>query len=171
MTTANQFHDRLVREARIRATILLKSARAGDTAALARLGGALKRRRALDVTAQELAGVSYPDLRDKVQAPPLASPARFFDRPVAMHCNHWFAHYEHAKKHLADHGGFLFPFRTQFVIVDADFMRTLLLDPDDHAWRAIGYDWVQPDDVGAFARLNRILCRAGFSAKGESHDG
>lgn len=171
MTDTPTDHSRTVREARIRASRILKAARAGDDAALQRLGGRLKRRHALDAAARELMGVSYLELIARAGRPPKADPTRFFERPLAAHWNHWFARYNEAAAHLRESGGFLFPFRRQFVVVDGHVLRTLGLASDHPDWQAIGFDWVRPRDSEAFARLNTMLCEAGFAAEGKGeHD-
>ena len=50
-------------------------------------------------------------------------------------------------------GGFLLPYRHQFVIVDQYFIATLGLDPEARDWARIGRDWVRPLDTAARHRL------------------
>lgn len=156
---------RILKEVRIRASLLLKAARAGHEPAITRLDGRLKRRRALDVAAIELTGLPYAQLHQSCPA----APERFFERPVASHLNHWFATYQEAKAHLISFRGFLFPFKSQFVVVDGDFLKDLHLDPDHPDWAKIGFDWEKPDCMAAFVRLQAVLCKQGFSAQGSSH--
>lgn len=156
--------DRIIKEVRIRASLLLKAARNGDELAVNRLNGRLKRRRALDVSAIGLTGLPYAKLHQSLSA----TPERFFEKPVAAHLNHWFASYQEAKAHLMSFRGFLFPFKSQFVVVDRDFLKDLKLEPDHPDWAKIGFDWEKPDCITAFVRLHNLLCRQGFSARGSS---
>lgn len=169
MPNSNLTHAWLLREARIRASRLLKAARAGDPAALARLDPHLKRRRALDVAAQELAGVPYTILRENAVLAGIACPERLFSPKVSMFWNHWFARYSDAAHHRSVHGGLLFHYKSQFVVVELDFLEALGLDPADADWQHIGFDWVTPQDAAAFVRLNARLCAAGFGAQEVSH--
>lgn len=156
---------RMLKEVRIRASLLLKAARKGDELAIKRLNGQLKRRRALTVSAIELTGLPYANLLRSSAA----VPERFFERPAAAHWNHWFATYDEAKAHLLAFQGFLFPFNNQFVVVEGDFLKDLKLDPDHPDWAKIGFDWVKPNCMASFARLHNLLCKQGFSAQGSCY--
>ncbi|MEJ6395378.1 hypothetical protein V8J82_19110 [Gymnodinialimonas sp. 2305UL16-5] len=160
-TPSSMTQDRLLREAGIRASHLLKAARAGDPAALEKLDGVTKRRRALDVAAHDIAGTSYASLRVGAG---VAQPEQFFTPKMSAFWNHWFAHYVEAAAHRAANGGVLLPYKTQFVVVELHFLRALGLDPDDPDWRRIGFDWVRPRDAQAFVRLNASLYRVTASA-------
>jgi hypothetical protein len=67
--------------------------------------------------------------------------------------NHWFANYEQAKSYLKLNGGFLFPYKNQFFICDADYIENLGFNPNDSDWKLIGYDWANPGDKEAWKRL------------------
>lgn len=67
--------------------------------------------------------------------------------------NRWFARYEEARASLDEQGGYLLPFRTQFVVCESEGIRLLGLDPDDPDWERIGRDWVRPADRDAWQRL------------------
>lgn len=162
MSSPPVFSERLTREARIRASLLLKAARKGNEAAIRRLGGVLKHRRALDIAAQELGHPDYQTLRATAPHTVLADPTRLFNGPVASFLNHWFATYDEARRHMLEFGGVLFPFRTQHVVVEDGFLTACRLDPTDADWQRIGRDWVRPADIAAFTRLNARLCAAGF---------
>lgn len=165
-----------LREVRIRASLMMKAARTGDPDALACLGPKPKRRTALNTVALEMTGRNYLDLRAlKPRAEPeqrssVADPARMFERHLAQFLNHWFANYEEARLHLEAAGGFLFPFKSQFVVVEADVLRNVGLDPEDPDWAAIGWNWVKPSSATAFAHLSTILIDAGFEKLGGSDD-
>ncbi|MCB9600521.1 MAG: hypothetical protein H6720_09215 [Sandaracinus sp.] len=70
----------------------------------------------------------------------------------------WSARYEGLDWRRAR--GFLLPFRHQFFIADADYVRELGLDPDDPDWVAIGRDWVGARDRVARGRLFAKLLAA-----------
>lgn len=67
--------------------------------------------------------------------------------------NHWFANYEDAKSYLKSNGGFLLPYKNQFFICDADYIKNLGFNSDDLDWKLIGYDWANPDNKEAWQRL------------------
>jgi len=67
--------------------------------------------------------------------------------------NHWFTDYGEARTFLKKDGGYLLPYREQFVITEANGIRELGLDPDDPDWERIGRDWVKPHDLDAWERL------------------
>jgi hypothetical protein len=169
-------HDRTLREVRIRASLLMKAARAGDDGALSRLGAKPKRRAALNVISLEMTGQSYLDFRaQKTTVQPtrpdaVADPARMFERHLAQYLNHWFAAYDQALLHLRVEGGFLFPYKRQFVVVEADLLRSVGLDPDAADWAEIKWNWVKPASSTAFTRLNAKLVEAGFEMSGGSND-
>jgi hypothetical protein len=73
------------------------------------------------------------------------------------HWNIWSAHYNEAREIRAAHGGYLLPYRRQFLIVDRDYIDSLGLDPDHPAWNRMGRDWVQPPDRVARAQLYELL--------------
>ncbi|MEL7463537.1 MAG: hypothetical protein AAFN79_05695 [Pseudomonadota bacterium] len=155
----------LLREVRIRASLLMKRAHACEPAAVARLGPTPKRRRALDLTAQEMTASDYRSLgaRCKTASGTIADPTLIFERRVSAFWNHWFADAQSARAHLKAHGGALFPYRSQFVVVQPGLLAAVALDPQDPDWDRIGHDWSEPRDADAFARLNAKLIIAGFS--------
>ncbi len=161
-------YTRTLREVRIRASLMMKAARTGDLDALSRLGPKPKRRTALNAVALDMTGRAYLDLRtlelpvETNQRGSVADPARMFERHLAQFWNHWFSNYEEALLHLKAAGGFLFPYKNQFVVVEADLLRNVGLDPDDPDWVAIGRNWVKPSSETAFTRLSIILIDAGF---------
>ncbi|MBM3812795.1 MAG: hypothetical protein FJW20_14305 [Acidimicrobiia bacterium] len=73
-----------------------------------------------------------------------------FRRPAGptrcgAHINLWYRTRAHAAEVWRQRGGYLLAFRRQFLIVDRFYIETLGLDPDDAAWRALGFDWTRPD--------------------------
>lgn len=101
----------------------------------------VKRKHALTVIARGTGFKSWNDL--KCQLP--------FIRGGFL--NHWFAHYAEAKLYQRSQGGFLLPFKNQFFICDADYIRNLGFNPEDQDWKSIGYDWVNPESKAAWQRL------------------
>lgn len=68
--------------------------------------------------------------------------------------NEWFAHYEQAQAALArQRAAFLLPYKRQFMVVQADFVRELGVDPADPAWDAIGHDAVRGYGTPAWQQL------------------
>ena len=65
----------------------------------------------------------------------------------------WSASYAEAQSIRAEHGGWLLPYRHQYMVVDEHFVRELGLDPDDPDWARMGRDWVEPRDPQARLRL------------------
>lgn len=67
--------------------------------------------------------------------------------------NRWFATYGEARASQAAEGGYLFPYRHQFFVAEAEAVKELGLDPDDPDWERIGRDWARPRDREAWERL------------------
>jgi hypothetical protein len=67
--------------------------------------------------------------------------------------NRWFADYREARASLEAEGGFLFPYRSQFFVCEAEGVRVMGFEPEDPDWRRIGFDWVRPRDRAAWERL------------------
>ena len=67
--------------------------------------------------------------------------------------NHWYADFAQAREAHAKSGGFLLPYRRQFVVAQGDFLRELALDPADEAWSALGRDLVSGYGSPAWAAL------------------
>ena len=74
---------------------------------------------------------------------------------AAMDAHHirWYSNYDEAWNTREAEGGFLFPYKQQFLIAEGEAVRELGLDPDDTDWELIGWDWVQPLDTEAWERL------------------
>lgn len=179
--------DTLLREVRIRASLLMKALRKDDPAALARVhrllwsrkspdelpvsGLDVKRRTALEAVAREFGYGSYAALHRDRNAPTAATgvdTTLFFQRGQHAFWNNWYSRYADASAHVVTAGGFLFPYRNQFVVVEADFLTGLGVDATNADWAAIGFDWAQPKDMAAYSRLSRELCALGYGAKAVS---
>ena len=72
---------------------------------------------------------------------------------VGGYLNSWFANYSEAKSHLQSVGGFLLPYKNQFFICNANYIKQIGFESNDPDWKLIGYDWVVPDDKEAWQRL------------------
>lgn len=155
----------LLENLKTHARVLHKQAARGETAALARLRGLrelrdasddalareVKRRHCLAVIARELGFDGWPHLVA------IVSGRREDDFGTLLyadgHWNIWSASYEEARAIRAEHGGYLLPYKRQFVIVDRYFIETLGLDPDDADWAQIGRDFARPASLQARERL------------------
>ena len=91
----------------------------------------------------------------------------WYERKMDESLNRWFATYDDALASLREMGGFLLPFRHQFVVVEDAAIRALGLDPGDPDWHAIGHNVVSPADREAYARLNEK--RAAFRRERHEH--
>jgi len=146
-----------VAEAKIKAAILLKSlygtspeqsfkrfqrlSEFADYTMTELLSHDVKHKHALAVIAQENGFNSWSDLKMQL------------DFIVGGYLNLWFANYTEAKTHLQSEGGFLLPYKKQFFICNATYMKQIGFDPDDPDWKRIGNDWVQPSNQNAWQRL------------------
>jgi hypothetical protein len=148
------------------ARILHRSAQAGDSNALHRIkrhlgigllpdfDSQLKRRHCLKVVARELGFDGWGHVTSVIEGKnrddfgTLLSPAR-----CSVHQNIWCASYKEAKALHNEKGGYLLAYKNQYLIVDAHFIETLGLEPDDKDWSNIGYNWARPGDIEARKRL------------------
>jgi hypothetical protein len=71
--------------------------------------------------------------------------------------NEWHSNYEVANTELGRLGGYLLPYKNQFFICESAYIEELGLDPDDPDWALIGWNWVLPDDLEAWKRLDSKL--------------
>jgi hypothetical protein len=147
-------------EAKIQASILLKSLGSPDTETTHQAAKRfqrltefadipiaeiplkdIKRKHALTVIALENGFTSWAALKAQIS---------FI---VGGFLNKWFASYQEAKVEQQQQGGFLFPYKKQFFICEADYIERLGLNPNDPDWNAIGWDWANPSDKIAWQRL------------------
>ena len=77
----------------------------------------------------------------------------WYDRKMDESLNRWFASYDEAVRSLNELGGFLLPFRHQFMVCEEAAIRALGLDPNDPDWTAIGHNVIEPAQPDAFERL------------------
>ncbi|MDD2176410.1 hypothetical protein OIN59_03130 [Acidovorax sp. D2M1] len=68
--------------------------------------------------------------------------------------NQWFASHAEARAvHAQDPGAFVLPYRRQCMLVQAEFVAELGLNPQDPAWAALGRDLVAGYGCPAWGRL------------------
>jgi hypothetical protein len=114
----------------------------------------LQRRHCLTVVARGLGFQGWPHALSVLRRPDAEDFGTLLYPPgCSAHWNVWSASYEEARAIRSEHGGFLLPYRHQFVIVDQYFIATLGLDPEALDWARIGRDWVRPLDTAARHRL------------------
>jgi len=146
-----------IEEYKIQASILLKSLRGSDAEKAAKrfkrlpefadlsiadiLQKEIKRKHALLLIAMENGFNSWLDLKMQVN---------FI---VGGYLNSWFTNYSEAKLHLQSTSGFLLPYKNQFFICNANYMKQIGFEPDDPDWKLISHDWVEPLDKKAWQRL------------------
>ena len=128
-------------EAKIQASILLKSLHGADAQKAAKrfkrlpefanlsiediLQQDIKRKHALAVIAIENGFNSWTDLKMQIH---------FI---VGGYLNLWFTNYAEAKSHLESAGGFLLPYKHQFFICNANYIRQIGFGSDDSDWKLI----------------------------------
>jgi hypothetical protein len=123
---------------------------------IAAWGADIRRKHALSAIAIELGFGSWDELKAVCQReePRPFDIGSLFDRPsTAVFLNHWCRTYEEAAAIHADAGGFLFPYRSQFVVAPAGVLEAHGIDARDPDWERIGRDWVRPRDMRAYERL------------------
>lgn len=145
--------DDLLDELKARASALHQQAKDGDEV--------VPLQHCLSVVARELGFSGWPHLTAVLSGQELEDfGALMYPPRCSAHFNIWSASYDEAQGIRAEHGGWLLPYKHQFLIVDRHFIDTLGLDPDDPAWDEMGRDWVRPVNVDARARLCEQLVRA-----------
>ena len=165
----------LIDDLKQRARRLHRRATAGDPDAIARLralpelselddaqvASSARRRHALSALARALGFDGWP------HAKAVLSGDAVRDRGVLMFREHggaywniWSADYDEAARIRREHGGYLLPYKHQFMVVEAPFVASLGLDPDDPDWDAIGRDWLAPADRAAWSRLTHAAIEA-----------
>ena len=122
----------------------------------------VQRRHCLHLVARDHGFRDWPHARAVLLAPMQVEDfgSLLYPDGASAHWNIWSASYDEARQIRSDHGGFLLAYRHQFLIVDAHFIDTLGLSPEDPDWTAIERDWVRPRDPDARARLYAKLIRA-----------
>jgi hypothetical protein len=179
---------RRVREAKIRASLLLKAVQSGEpgNAALAaarfqklpRFADSsieailatrerLQRKHALDVVAQEMGARDWIAFAAGDTARNASTPFDWlFERPSGVFPNIWCKTYSEAAGIRRETGDFLIPYRAQFVVCPPALLEAHGIDPFAEDWGRIGRDCARPADAVAFARLSELVARAQQSAAG-----
>jgi hypothetical protein len=120
----------------------------------------VQRKHALEVIAREMGFRDWLHLTAEAHVEmPAFDTARLFPPQVSFYLNAWFVTYEEALTELRRKGGFLFPYRKQFVVCEAGLLKALGVDAEDPDWSLIGHDWARPLDPDAHRRLNGKLAR------------
>lgn len=141
------------------ARLLQKRAAASEPNALRRLqagspavalGAGMQRKHALATIARE---IGFPNWKSVVACFEGRKGATFeaFLHPKRCHVywNIWLASYEEAKSVRKEHGGYLLCYGKQYIVVDANYVTSLGIDPFDARWEQINRDWDQPGDQSA----------------------
>lgn len=109
------------------------------------LGADTQRKHALATIARE---IGFPNWQSIVACFEGREGATFeaFLHPKRCHVywNIWLASYEEAKQVRQEHGGYLLSYGKQFIVVDADYVTSLGIDPFDARWDQIDRDWHAP---------------------------
>lgn len=151
--------DRLKRDA----ARLLKSARAGDPAAIARFAALdnppaePQLKHALAVIAREEGFAGWTELKTAREGMDFSE---FFARPgLGDTLNAWFPTYDEAKAHQQAAGGVLLPYRHQVFVTSTAILGRLGFEDGHPDWTAIGHDFVRPASPDAHARITAALTR------------
>ncbi|ADO69727.1 hypothetical protein [Stigmatella aurantiaca] len=176
-----------LRECKVRASFLLKDLLSSDTARSARAVERLRalpafasltpaevlarresvrRKHALALIAHEQGHASWAELRQVLgeKAPAQLDTEAFFLKNRGAFLNRWFGTYAEALASLREKGGYLFPFREQFFICEAGFLRALGMDGQDPDWERMGFNWVEPLEPSARDRLEQKLIALGYAS-------
>ncbi|WP_262696099.1 hypothetical protein [Kordiimonas aquimaris] len=134
------------------ARLLHREAQQGDVFALKRisdqcpsiqLGTELQRKHCLATIGRELGFDNWKTALDCFSDNEEATYGAFLHpRRCHVHWNIWFADYTEAKQVRSEHGGYLLPYKQQYMIVDRDYITSLGLEPDAEAWESLGRDWL-----------------------------
>ncbi|MBB1486196.1 hypothetical protein [Oceanospirillum sediminis] len=75
--------------------------------------------------------------------------------------NHWCRDYSEALTVHQQQGGYLLPYKHQFMVVQQDFIQALGLDANDPIWQRIGYNWCEGNQsVRQQLAFQRIMAAA-----------
>lgn len=164
-------------EAKIQAQILLKNIRSLDhslaKSAIERIAKSqilfneskpqqLKLKHMLTIIANEYGFSSWVNLKQYFTITGLTK----FEPTGGGMLNQWFKNYKEAKQILITEGGYLLPYRNQFFISEAGYIEFIGLDPSSQDWSKIGCNWIEPDDLRAWQRLNALYLKV---RRGRNH--
>jgi hypothetical protein len=77
----------------------------------------------------------------------------WYEVETDVYLNLWCKDYVEARRVLESNGGYLLPYRRQFVVVGPQYVELLGLDPHDSSWERIGFDLAAPADRDAFRQI------------------
>lgn len=77
----------------------------------------------------------------------------WYEPTTDIYLNHWCRQYDEARAVLAARGGYLLPYRRQFVVVSPGYIKAIGLEPEDAAWTAADFDAAAPRDTEAYQLL------------------
>lgn len=119
---------------------------------------------ALEVIAREQGHGSWRELKHARDTAPRRFDAEaFFTRNAGSDLKRWFVTHAQARESLLAHGGWLFAFREQFFVCERAFLHGLGVDVADPDWQRLGFDWIEPADLAAKARLEARLIALGYT--------
>ena len=177
-----------LQECKVRASLLLKELGSPDTSRATRAAERLRalplferqsvaellarkdsvqRKHALAVIAREQGYASWAELKEarEKDAAPAVDFEALLSRVGGLFLNRWFPSYEDALASLRADGGYLFPFREQFFVCEANLLTALGVDVADPDWARAGPDWMAPLDAAAHRRLAERLARIAQAAR------
>lgn len=156
------------------ARVFHRKVQAGDVDALARIravdefknlddetiSSSVKRRHCLAAIASEIGFSGWSHTLQVLQGKDVNDfGTLLYPGRCSAHLNIWCASHDEARRVRDARDGFLLGWRSQYIVVDDDYIRTLGLDPADPDWRRIGRDWVRPGDPLARRNLYGKLVR------------
>lgn len=115
-----------------------------------KLGAQLQRKHCLATIGRELGFDNWKSALDCFSGVEGATYGAFLHpRRCHIFWNIWFADYSEAKQVRAEHGGYLLPYKHQYMIVDNDYIASLGVDPAADAWKHLNRDWLSGADDNA----------------------
>ncbi|WDE04287.1 hypothetical protein SG34_023555 [Thalassomonas viridans] len=76
----------------------------------------------------------------------------WYSPPCSGLLNLWCASYKEAHQQQKTHGGFILPYKNQYLVVEQHYLELLGLDGRDENWAAIDFDWCS-GDIGCRQQL------------------
>lgn len=129
------------------------------------LGADLQRKHALGAIAREIGFSNWKAVLDCFEEKKGGSWEEFlYPKRCHIHWNIWCATYEEARRIHDDHDGYLLPYKHQFMIVDADYVKSLGVKPDCEEWALISRDWFFQTNLGVRMDLALLIIREHLKA-------
>ena len=160
----NNIHQNIiVNELKAKASLLVKASRSDNSTVAEPANKRLEKKSqfpqeswklkdALRVIAKEYGFESWSELKDFAENP-------FENHMSGGQLNHWFKQYDEAKQFLEENEGYLLPYKKDYFISNRHFIEAVGINPDDSKWKAIGFDWVNPQNPRALFSLFEQLTR------------